>query len=95
MTTISAVMRRPYSQDLFDDLDLPAHVRSYSAATDVTTLTFDSPLTGPQAAAVLARIDATDDADQERRAQLRADREPLGPNDPQRRIIDYLLGDST
>jgi hypothetical protein len=77
-------------------------LESFVAFTDVPVtnvskdgIEFAGDLTEAEVAEISLWLDATDDADQERRAQLRADREPLGPNDPQRRIIDYLLGDST
>lgn len=75
MTTVSAVMRRSYTADMFADLGLPPHARTYDKP--VTTLTFDGVLTAAEQEAVWARMESADDADQGRRANLRADRDAV------------------
>lgn len=83
MTTVSAVMARSYTPDMFDDLELPPHTRDRDPVTRVTTLVFDADLTPEQAGAVWARMESIDDVDQARRAGLRAGRDALaGAEDP-------------
>jgi hypothetical protein len=92
VNVVSAVMKRTYTVDMFDDLNVPPHVRTY--VKPVTTLTFDEDLTDEQRAAVWARMESADDGDQARRAELRADRDALPEDDRLRRLYDYLLGDT-
>lgn len=54
---------------------------------------FAGTLTDEQVRAVWARMESTDDADQAKRAVLRADRDALAEGDPLRRLYDYVLGD--
>lgn len=93
MTAISAVMRRSYFVAMFADLTDVAHTRTFDKPTGVTTLTFDGDLDEATAEAIWARMESTDDADQARRAVLRADRDVLAADDPVRRLYDYMLGD--
>lgn len=76
---------------MFADLTSVPHVRDY--AKPVTTLTFDAALDAATVDAIWARMESTDDADQARRADLRADRDALAADDPLRRLYDYMLGD--
>lgn len=98
-TVVVAPMRRSYTSAMFDDL-LPVGVVVVSRAVGkpAWTLTFCGTAPGPAldeatVAAVVARMESTDDADQSRRATLRADRDALVADDPLRRLYDYVLGD--
>ena len=93
MTTIAATMTRSYTPDMFDDLTDVPHVRTFDRPSGVTTLTFDGVLPPEVEHAIWARMESRDDADQSRRATLRADRDALPADDPLRRLYDYTLGD--
>lgn len=79
---------------------------NYSSFTDLTDIAiapgglsradrieFVSDLEPEVATAVWARWESTDDTDQTARAILRADRDALEPDDPKRRLYNYMLGD--
>ena len=95
---VSGPMRRSYSPAMFADLVRP-DVRIVSRTVGPTwTLTFAGTEPGPalseaEAAAVWARMESTDDADQSRRAALRAAAAGLAADDPLRLTICYVLGD--
>ena len=93
MTTISATMTRSYTPDMFADLTDVPHARTFDRPSGVTTLTFDGTLSPEVEAAIWSRMESRDDADQLRRATLRADRNALAADDPLRRLYDYTLGD--
>lgn len=76
MTSISAVMARSYSPDMFADLGLWP-VREWDKASGVTTLVFDGDLDAPIVAAIRARMTSRDDADQAARANLAALRDSV------------------
>lgn len=93
-TVIAGVMARSYTGlDMFADLTPAALVRTFDKATGVSTLTFDDDLDDATVQAINDRMTSRDDADQARRADLRADRDGLADDDPLRRLYDYVLGD--
>lgn len=71
MTTVCAVMARSYTSTMFDDLDVPAHTRTYDKQSGVTTLAFAGVLDGATETAIRERMTSKNDADQEARANLR------------------------
>ena len=76
-TTITATMRRSYTADMFDDLNVGPHVRAWDKATGVTTLTFDAALDNPTAEAIRCRMTSRDDTDQAARATLKGQRDAV------------------
>jgi hypothetical protein len=70
-TSVTSPLRRSYNAALFDGLDLPAPV-DFWAADGLWSVLFDGPLTDAQVFAAWARMESTDDADETRRAALRA-----------------------
>ena len=89
MTRIDGRVQRSISLDLYADItDAPL------VAWGRDFLEFDGDLTEEQQAAIWARMESRDDADQAARAALRADRDALDPDDPLRRTINYVLGDA-
>ena len=94
MTTISVVMRRFYSPSIFDDLTLVPHTRvPRDPETNLTTFVFDGELDPATVDAIWSRMESRDDADQTRRAALRAAAAALPEGDDLRLTICYLLGD--
>lgn len=102
-TVVVAPMRRSYTSAMFDDL-LPegAFVASRVVGKPAWTVTFIGTEPGPAldaetVAAVVARMESTDDADQAKRADLRAKRDAVIGDEPEkvavRAAIDYMLGD--
>lgn len=95
MTVIAAVMRRSYTAGMFDDVtEGAACVYTRDRSTGIVTLDFPADLSSDQAAAVYARMESKDDADQAARAALRADRDELPEDDSLRRLYDYVLGET-
>lgn len=97
MTVIKVCAARTWTQAMFDDLtDIP-HVRTFDKPTGITTLTFEGDLSAEVAHDVWARIESKNDADQAKRADLRAKRDAVVGDEPEkvavRAAIDYLLGD--
>lgn len=75
MTTISAVMGRTYFSTMFADLtDVP---HTFSRSSGLTTLTFESDLSDEVAHAIWLRMESKSDADQTKRADLRAARDAV------------------
>ena len=93
MTSVAAVMRRIYTADMFADLNVPSHVRTWDKATGVTTLTFAGELDPATVDAIWSRMESRHDADQQQRAALRAAAAALPEGSDLRLTICYLLGD--
>lgn len=70
-TSVTSPLRRSFNAALFDGLDLPAPV-DFWVADGLWSVLFDGPLTDAQVFAAWARMESTDDADETRRAALRA-----------------------
>lgn len=94
MTVVEGRRRRSQiGVDSFSDItDSP--VLDIAPCAAGTAVTFDGDLDANQIAAIRARMESTDDADQAERASLRADRDALPAGDPLRRLYDYVLGDA-
>jgi hypothetical protein len=95
VTTVVGVVRRPklgYSS--FADITAVPVAQGGIAKDGIT---FAGDLTAEEYAAVWARLDSTDDADLVRRADLRAKRDAVVGDEPEkvalRASIDYMLGD--
>lgn len=95
MSVVTAAMVRDMKPTMFDDLlgDYPGASYTSKRANGLTTLTFNVDLDDATAAAIRERMATHDDADLALRAVLRADRDALAPDDPLRRLYDYMLGD--
>ena len=97
MTVIVVCAARSYSPAMFEDLTDVPHVRVFDKPSGVTTLTFDGDLSAEVADAIWARMESKNDADQAKRADLRAARDAVTGDDPisvaVRAAIDYQLGD--
>jgi hypothetical protein len=70
-SSVTAPLRRAFSFDLFAGLGTPP-VIDYWVADGLWSVLFDGPLTNAQVFAAWARMESTDDSDQERRAAVRA-----------------------
>lgn len=73
MTVVSANAARPIGADSFRDLaGLEDVAATVAVSAGKVVVTFDAELTDAQTAAVRDRMESRDDADQDRRATLRA-----------------------
>lgn len=76
--TVTAVARRPQiGYDTFTDLPVPAVVEIARCGGGQLAVVFDGDLDDTQVAAVKARMESVDDADQAARAALAGDRDAL------------------
>lgn len=70
-TTVTAIQRRSFEYGMFADLTDSAHTRPQRAGNAVT-ITFEADLSPETVAAIVARLESTDDVDQAKRAELAA-----------------------
>lgn len=90
MTVVTGTVRRKsLTLDAFADITEAPIVRPIRP----DRIEFDGDLTEEQQTAVWLRMESVNDVDQERRANLRSDRDALPEGDPLRRLYDYVLGD--
>lgn len=97
VTVTSPMRRTSYNDDMFADLVRPdVRITARVPGKPCWSLTFLGTEPGPalsdaEKAAVVARMDSTDDTNQARRAALRACRDALVEGDTMRLVIDYVL----
>ena len=71
-SSVTARLRRSFNPDLFDGLDLPS-VAGWWVADGLWSILFDGVLDDGQVFAAWGRMESIDDADETRRAAVRAE----------------------